>query len=129
MTAAPEKSRAEELRALAAACETASAAMQGRLIEEAWELIAPTFSRDGLADRAGDFGLKMDARAYLDAAMSLVPEGWAWMAGCAPDEPFFATLSPTDESGIEAEMVDTLAATPALALCAAALRARAESEQ
>ena len=59
----------------------------------------------------------------MDAAMTVVPEGWAWMTGCAPDEGFFATLSPTDESGIEADMVDTFAATPALALLSAALAA------
>lgn len=64
----------------------------------------------------------------IDAALMLVPEGWAWMAGCAAGETFFATLSPTDESGIEADMIDTNAATPALALCAAALRARAQIE-
>ena len=63
--------------------------------------------------------------ASLDAALSLVPEGWVWMTGCAPDGAFFATLSPTDESGIALGMIDTLAATPALALCAAALRALA----
>lgn len=65
--------------------------------------------------------------ASLDAAMTLVPNGWAWMAGCDPGDGYFATLMPTDESGIVAHGVNCNAATPALALCAAALRARAEA--
>ena len=68
----------------------------------------------------------------LDYAVTLVPNGWAWMAGCAPDEGFFATLSLTDEAiaagASDKDMIDTIAATPALALCAAALRARAAME-
>lgn len=63
--------------------------------------------------------------ASLDAAMTLVPEGWAWMVGCAAGVRFCATIMPTDESGIEADAIDMFAATPALALCAAALRSRA----
>jgi len=62
--------------------------------------------------------------ASLDAAMMLVPEGWSWTvdavgrASCfAPNEP-----KPWPRTG-------GLATTPALALCAAALRARANSNQ
>ena len=65
----------------------------------------------------------------LDAAAALVPEGFLWSvasyrgddwkpglfcADCAPDDPSAELLC------------ETKAATPALALCAAALRARAE---
>lgn len=70
-------------------------------------------------------GYAADAPAYtasLDAALTLVPDGWAYafssnligpgnVAGCQRRDPF---------GGSEAT-----AATPALALCAAALRARA----
>lgn len=69
----------------------------------------------------------LDVGAWENAAIMLVPEGWAWMVGCSAGEGFFATLSPTDESGIEADMVDTIAATSALALTAAAIRARSEN--
>jgi hypothetical protein len=66
--------------------------------------------------------------ASLDAAMTLVPEGWDWAlytgadgrceAGCAPAD--------TDPEGCRtADSDQSLAATPALALTAAALRARA----
>jgi hypothetical protein len=60
-------------------------------------------------------------RAYESAAMMLVPPGWAPM--------FFADLAPTDESGIEADGVMANAATLALALAAAALKAHAEKEK
>ena len=52
----------------------------------------------------------------IDAAVGLVPEGMAWTAGCEPDFTPFARLW-------EHDLV--WASTPALALCAAALRARA----
>ena len=52
----------------------------------------------------------------LDAAVTLVPEGMAWTAGCEPDFTPFARLW-------EHDLV--WASTPALALCAAALSARA----
>jgi len=52
----------------------------------------------------------------IDAAVTLVPEGMAWTAGCEPDFTPFARLW-------EHDLV--WASTPALALCAAALRARA----
>lgn len=62
--------------------------------------------------------------ASLDAALSLAPEGWAWMHGCAPGEAFFASLAVMDDD-LRAPEVDVTAATAPLALCAAALRARA----
>jgi hypothetical protein len=82
---------------------------------------------------AGVMGVRLGAErprytASLDAALALVLDGWAWMVGCDVDEPFFATLVPTDESGITADDIDTKAATPALALCAAALRSHARHE-
>ena len=54
----------------------------------------------------------------LDAAHSLVPEGCAWRVGCAIDFTPEATVYGHDIH------VDVDAATPALALCSAALRAR-----
>lgn len=69
--------------------------------------------------------------ASIDAAMTLVPEGWEWCMfsrnndeeGSKPS----AELAPTTEvwkNGKSAQIA--FAATPALALCAAALRARKE---
>lgn len=56
----------------------------------------------------------------LARALPLVPEGWAWMVGCAPEERFFATLQICD--GVSG--IDTDGLTPALALAVAALKAR-----
>lgn len=86
--------------------------------------------------------------ASLDAAMSLVPEGWRWvMREACPDElnpteqGFFARLETHDyktvtwgrgsdwiTDHIAGREVFCWAATPALALCAAALRACAVGE-
>jgi hypothetical protein len=60
--------------------------------------------------------------ASLDAALKLVPDGWRWAVSTTNDDPPCAFGHPPDKSfWIE----DTPAATPALALCAFALRARA----
>ena len=64
------------------------------------------------------FRAYMDAGAFLDAAMTLVPEGWSvgqWSVIGKPD---------SCQVFRGAEEVLVSAATPALALCAAALRAR-----
>jgi hypothetical protein len=64
--------------------------------------------------------------ASIDAAMTLVPEGCLWGVGnscyseCCP----WAWCLPVGASWDEAD--NSYAATPALALCAAAIRARAE---
>jgi hypothetical protein len=73
--------------------------------------------------------------ASLDAAMTLVPEGWqgdrlSWWAGCEASCVLIETHLVGDEWVREAGWlgrVEGEAATPALALCAAALRARAAS--
>ena len=66
--------------------------------------------------------------ASLDAALTLVPEGWAWMVGADMGEGFFASLMVTEESGLPRGEVDLHGvATPALALTSAALRARARA--
>jgi hypothetical protein len=60
--------------------------------------------------------------ASLDAAMTLVPEGASWsLTSALEDEPPCATVLTMESTE------HGLAATPALALCAAALRARAEA--
>jgi hypothetical protein len=58
--------------------------------------------------------------ASLDAAMTLVPEGWYWQVGQGNHAWAAAYENPIPPS----TRVDSIAATPALALCAAALRAR-----
>lgn len=55
----------------------------------------------------------------LDAALTLVQEGWSWRCANLPSGRGFASLG-TQKSG-----QDIVGATPALALCIAALKARA----
>ncbi|WP_030539576.1 hypothetical protein [Sphingobium sp. DC-2] len=71
----------------------------------------------------------LDASAYLNAAMLLVPEGWEWQAdtlkiGAERDKHAWFRLHRPDYG----EQFEAEAATPALALCAAAIRAIASQE-
>lgn len=66
--------------------------------------------------------------ASIDAALTLVPEGWLFTVASYRGEdnaqPFYADCM--DEAvfhGADGDAVTSLAATPALALCAATLRA------
>jgi len=64
----------------------------------------------------------------LDAALSLVPEGWAWAVYGGAREEIVATAYCVPNGGRlpwPDWITDICAATPALALCAAALRALA----
>lgn len=77
----------------------------------------------------GRFIELIDAEAYLDAAMSLVPEGRpSKQIGTTDDGVGYAALAGNDMHMMAEDpdefWVEATAATPALALCAAALRAR-----
>jgi hypothetical protein len=127
----------DELLALAERCEKAregSRELDGLIWKAACEKPGDIWSRD-LID--GNIWMRQDPEdtvayeappAYttsLDAAMTLVPTGHDWslffdngsaLAGCMP----------SSEDGCD--WIDVPGATPALALCAAALRAAAEME-
>jgi hypothetical protein len=63
----------------------------------------------------------------LDAAVTLVPEGWYWRAGHGVLWPGWAHLNRKHPDHCEREDEHSAhAATPALALCAAALKARSQ---
>jgi hypothetical protein len=74
---------------------------------------------------------KWNPAQYLDVAMSLVPEGWrvAWMGETVIEgnDPWNVRLLEKRFDG-RARQSEGDAATPALALCAAALRALAAKE-
>jgi hypothetical protein len=112
---------------LAERCEAATAEQQRELLEDAWAAIhgrAPRRNRGG-DNAVNRFVSMIDAKAYESAAMTLVPEGlhfglgdfydikcaWAWCGRMS------GTLAIDEEIGS--------AATTALALCAAAMRALA----
>lgn len=59
--------------------------------------------------------------AYESAALTLVPEGWDW--GGHSDCEFYVFKRRPDMRGGYARIIDATAATPALAICIAALKA------
>lgn len=65
--------------------------------------------------------------SFIDVALTLVPEGWKWALHSADDAgpPCAFCVSDMGKLPWSKRVDDTHAATPALALCAAALRARA----
>jgi hypothetical protein len=114
---------------LADHCEQAGAEHQRGLLLEAFDAI---FQNDPDA-RFLRFRRLVDAGAYLDAAMTLVPEGWALdmrLAIYAPDDPYerLPLVTLYDQAVPHYRVAgEAKAATLALALCAAALRARASA--
>ena len=81
-----------------------------------WEI----HCRNGL-DGVGGYGAHPRYTASLDAAMTLVPERWVWSINQFPDK---ASAYCVSEDGVIARPRKQYQATPALALCAAALRAQ-----
>jgi len=65
--------------------------------------------------------------ASLDAAGVLVPTNSLWAVGSDIDGPFARVMPPVRDGWVGSEQQHCLAATPPLALCAAALKARAHS--
>lgn len=124
------------LLALAATVEAASADEQRDLLIEAFKAIhgpkpfrVPGGSPEWKAwlDLFNPFFKKLEARAFLDAALTLVPEGHHFGAGTdIPDG-----IGPDGWAWVS-DKRDTFeivrAATPALALTASALRAQAASQ-
>lgn len=107
-----------DLIALAERCEEATGATRELDAMIHWAI------NDGVA-----VGYAAYAPAYtasLDAAMTLVPEGAAWSIGCEDDAQtdWLADLTCFSEDPDDYSLY-IRAATPAVALCAAALRARA----
>tara|TARA_B100001057_G_C22633731_1_gene865426 strand:+ start:287 stop:667 length:381 start_codon:yes stop_codon:yes gene_type:complete len=86
------------------------------------------FSGPFATDPAGNRKFMPDPTASLDTAMSLVPEGWSVNIIRTADSRFGnANLYWfRDDNRIPAKKLHGSAATPALALCAAALRTKAQ---
>jgi len=120
---------ATDLTTLASRVEAATAEMQGKMLDEAWEACAQhsaEFRRFACAyltsfgTNAGKFAMAMDAHAYESAAMMLVPEGCGWELVKRMALGNYAATVKTE--GLYSICP---AATPALALTAACLRALA----
>jgi hypothetical protein len=67
--------------------------------------------------------------ASLDAAMSLVPEGWSYQVSANPKSAYATVVHKDHEDEYDERVYSGHAATPALALTAAALRARAANQE
>lgn len=59
----------------------------------------------------------------IDAALTLVPEGWGYSIDCLPPQVPWATVTTCPG---QARFIQAGGSTPALALCIAALKARTE---
>lgn len=129
------------LIALAERVEAGSAEEQGRLLDEAWETLAEHSAKfrrfatsapdhHGFNSNADKFSMALEAMAYESAAMMLVPEGLAWTLGQNVHHHYWsAGVTGIDEDGApKAIGFAGPACAPALALTAAALRARAAGE-
>lgn len=83
--------------------------------------------------RNGSVNISAPFTASLDAAVTLVLEGWDWSVGIIKGDGSFppaeANVSPNYQPFPVDLDLNADAQTPALALCAAALRARATGEQ
>lgn len=123
------------LHDIAARAESAGADETRELLEEAWEVLnGPAIGVAGEDPRWPHwvaFSDMLDAGAYLDAALMLLPEGWklrqmSFSAPCADDRKWHLNL----HGGTVGQ--DTFVGrgkTPALALLAAICRAHAGGEQ
>jgi hypothetical protein len=146
MTPIIDKARMLEL---AGRCEAAGAAdlvldgMIGAAIRYGYEDIGPEHELEADSE-TGSIVVYVGKRkvkrfrapaftASIDAAMSLVPEGWDWSI-CRYAQvddgflPFSVNMTPETQPYPVGAEIDTEAATPALALCAAALRSLAQGE-
>lgn len=122
-----------DLMELAAKCE--AAAGPDRELDSA--IVLALFDVDrgakgGWCDARGTVPHPWNYTASLDAAMTLVPEGCVLaVTNCDADgkRPDFAKASAIVARDPDGQVGPTVAATMPLALCAAALRARASSVQ
>jgi len=102
------------------------------MLEEAWEHCAQTdkpFRRFACAiidergtTNAGKFARLLDAEAYLDAAVMLVPEGWGMALAVDPNGKTLCGLQRKNGAGYAS--ASATAPTPALALLAAITKAK-----
>jgi hypothetical protein len=114
---------------LAARCQAATGPDQA--LDEAIERAIGTYSAFSyytLGDNDQPNYVPTRYTASLDAAMQLVPEGASWQMGRGFSFAWAIVSLPSEDPMTEPREMTAEAATPALALCTAALRARASME-
>lgn len=129
-----------ELEKLAERAEAADAIEQRAILIEAWRRveggICPELDAGNhLHPRYRQFADFIQVGAFIDAAMMLVPEGWHIEIGIyradddLPEEIYARVSLDVGGDGPRWESIDrSQSATPALALCAASLRATTTGE-
>jgi hypothetical protein len=129
----------DELLQLAERVERAEAAEQRAMLEEAWLAIHhegyPPEDASDTCRKCDRFDKLLEAEAYESAALMLVPEGWVvgsleWWSMRHDAGVTLLETGPTDDGfqGYSAAVhgdARAKAVTPALALCAASLKALA----
>ena len=101
------------------------------LLTRLQEATGPSFALDcGIAHAILGEAVARDTyppyTASIDAALTLVPDEWAswWALGRGLVSAYYAHLRRYPDSGAEYQTIEGNGATPALALCIAAIKAR-----
>jgi len=129
-----------DMISLAERCEAATGGDR-ELFKDVWREVFPRPARTWVTDNASEwtpeytdwqelqdrFYELLDAEAWLDAAMTLVPDGWVWSMNTFAEPNRSASAYLMNASDEIIRTIKQYIATPALALCAASLRARALS--
>ncbi len=108
--------------ALAERAELAGIALQSELLCKAWDLLGPSVRPSNA--RALKFALMIDTESYESAALMLVPDRWYTRLAMEDRHSHSWRWDLRGGMGVD---VGARAATPALALTAAALRAHAHA--
>ena len=117
----------DDLTDLIARVEAGTAEQQADLLDEAWEAVAPSWPLEKARKLAGEFSHKLDANAFVDAALMMVPDGVLWtMNSWEGPSRFSAGLWVGSRFIVYADK-EKAASTPALALTSAILRARRDA--
>lgn len=107
---------------LAVLCEAAKAAQQPDLLSEAFSLLKPDSGPLPLISYARFQRLIITGK-YEDAAKALIPKIWAILIDTIGPRVFVRLRSPHGPIDQNRDAIQAFGDTPALALCAAALRA------
>ena len=114
---------------------------ESELLDEAFRYCFPKPERIWVTDNTGDwtpeytdyhergwrFNEIMEAGAWLDAARELLAPHTLWAVGSMEDGPFARVCWPQPDGGYSGGYFEATAPSAALALCAAALKARVAS--
>jgi hypothetical protein len=139
-TASPAKPSVPNaaLGQLIALCELRGSDDETELLDEAFRLCFPKPKRIWVTDNRGEwtpeyaeyqgrgwrFNELMESGGWIDAARELLAPHTLWCVGSMEEGPFARIVWPQPDGGYSGGYYESTAPTAALALCAAALKAR-----